>query len=294
MVTTTAKNGKVTATTTMMMVVVAAATAATLGLGWWSSSLFLPLQAFAASPANDDFDSATSIGSAATALPFADTSDTSEATTAADDPDCNGNGATVWYSFTPAENMYIGADTFGSDYDTTLSVYTGSRGALSQIACNDDYEGLQSKVRFDAITGQTYYLMIASFAGGPGGNLVFSVDVLPPPLTFDLTVDSVGKVDAKTGIATISGTFACSREAPGFFSVSLEQTIGRFKGSGSQFADFTCTNGMTKWSAEIQGDVLYVGGRANVSVFAIAFDEIHGEIVLDEASRTVRLMGGPR
>jgi hypothetical protein len=46
--------------------------------------------------------------------------------------------------------MGIEANTFGSDYDTTLSVYTGSRGALTQIACNDDADLLQSLVRFNA------------------------------------------------------------------------------------------------------------------------------------------------
>src|SRR6266496_217729 len=84
-----------------------------------------------AQPANDDFDSAAVIG----ALPFTDSISTAEATTADDDPFCNGNEHTVWYSFTPTQNERIQADTSGSDYDTTLSVYTGSRGALSQVGC---------------------------------------------------------------------------------------------------------------------------------------------------------------
>lgn len=280
-----ATNSQENVNRTWMYLSIGLMAAAVLGLG----SSFLPLQAFAATPANDDFDSATSVGAAV--LPFTDTLNTGEATTAADDPDCNGNGATVWYVFTPSENIHIGANTFGSDYDTTLSVYTGSRGALTQIACNDDSIGnTQSKVKFDAVAGETYYLMIASFAGGPGGNLLFSMDILPPPLTFDVTIDSVGKVDAKTGVATISGTFTCSREGSGFIDVSLQQTIGRSKGFGSEFTNFTC-DGVTKWSIPIQGNILFVGGRANVSAFAVAFDEINEEVVIDEASRTVRLMG---
>ena len=35
-------------------------------------------------------------------------------------------------------------DTFGSDYDTVLAVWTGSRGSLTNVACNDDSSGLQS------------------------------------------------------------------------------------------------------------------------------------------------------
>ena len=84
-----------------------------------------------AAPANDDIASATVIRK----LPFADGPlDTTEATTAPDDPDCVGNGPTVWYAFTPAADAFVLADTFGSDYDTTLSAYTDSPSSLTQIA----------------------------------------------------------------------------------------------------------------------------------------------------------------
>ena len=38
----------------------------------------------------------------------------------------------------PPTTAWVTADTFGSDYDTTLAVYAGSPGALSELACNDD------------------------------------------------------------------------------------------------------------------------------------------------------------
>ena len=106
-------------------------------------------QALAAPPGNDDFDNATAISS----LPFSDALDTTQATTASDDPDCVGNAHSVWYSFTPSTTMVVIGDTFGSDYDTTLSAYTGSRGSLTQIACNDDSGSLQSRISFSAAGG---------------------------------------------------------------------------------------------------------------------------------------------
>jgi hypothetical protein len=54
-----------------------------------------------AQPANDDIANATPI----TSLPFDDSLDTTEATMAPDDPDCFGNGPTVWYTFTPTEDV---------------------------------------------------------------------------------------------------------------------------------------------------------------------------------------------
>jgi hypothetical protein len=91
-------------------------------------------------PANDDFANAVVIG----ALPFTTSLNTSEAT-AVDDPpnDCLVDAHTVWYQFTATEDIRLNANTFGSDYDTGIAVYTGTPGALTLVACNDD-----------AITGQ--------------------------------------------------------------------------------------------------------------------------------------------
>ena len=133
---------------------------------------FSVFPAFAAAPSNDDFDDANVISE----LPFSDAVDTTGATTADDDPDCFGQGPTVWYEFTPEEDVNVRADTVGSDYDTTLSVYTGSRGDLTQIACNEDAVDLQSRVQFEAVAGETYFFMVGAFGGGPGGQLVFSAD----------------------------------------------------------------------------------------------------------------------
>jgi hypothetical protein len=90
---------------------------------------------------------------------------------------CTSDGATVWYVYTPSASGYINANTFGSDYDTTPSVYTGSPGTLTEIACSDDATSTASRVVIPLTAGVTYYFMVGSFFGGPGGNLVFNVDV---------------------------------------------------------------------------------------------------------------------
>jgi hypothetical protein len=155
-------------------------------------------------PANDDFDNSTEIPG----LPFAHAIDTRGATTAADDPQCFGQGPTVWYSFTPSADTRIDANTFGSNYDTTLSVYTGSRGALTQIECNDDAQGLQSQVLYDAIAGETYFFMVAAWDSGAGGDLTLSVDVSP---TVPGVIEFV-KIDADP---LAPGIQACRSAVPG-------------------------------------------------------------------------------
>ena len=128
--------------------------------------------------ANDAFDNATVVG----ALPFTDTIGTADATTAEDDPFCNGNEHSVWYAFTPTATTTIRADTVGSDYDTTLSVYTGSRGALSQVTC----ASFPAQVTFGVSANTTYYFMVASACcGGPGGTLAFTIS--GPPANDELS-----------------------------------------------------------------------------------------------------------
>ncbi len=109
-------------------------------------------------PLNDDVQSPTEV----LALPFQDYVNTRPATTAADDPYCVGQGPTVWYAWTAPADMRVEANTCGSTYDTTLSAYTGAPGALTQLACNDDSGGVQSRIRFDVSAGVQYLLMVGS------------------------------------------------------------------------------------------------------------------------------------
>ncbi|MGH3092421.1 MAG: hypothetical protein ACRDOG_08885 [Gaiellaceae bacterium] len=128
-----------------------------------------------APPGNDAIASTEVV----TGLPFTAGVSTLEATTAPDDPQCaGGSTASVWYSYTPPVSTWLTADTFGSDYDTTLSVYTGAAGSLVQVACNDDAGGPQSQVTLPAARGVTYYFMAAGLTSG--GVLAFHVDVRFP------------------------------------------------------------------------------------------------------------------
>ena len=241
--------------------------------------------AYAQPPSNDDFDAATAF----TTLPFTDAVDTTEATTADDDPDCVGNGHTVWYAFTPASDVEVTANTFGSDYDTTLSVYTGTRGALEQIACNDDSGSLQSRVAFDATGGTTYFLMVGSFFDSPGGSLVFNAFVLPPPLELGLTIDPTGEV-TRSGVATIHGTLTCSREAPGVPILgTIRQQLGKKVAVSSFLVTIDC-DGSESWSATAIGETAaFRKGNAQVVAAINYFDQDRAENVRARATRTVNL-----
>ncbi|GAP12617.1 membrane proteins related to metalloendopeptidases [Longilinea arvoryzae] len=122
------------------------------------------------SPLNDDINTPVIINN----TPFATELDTFGATRAIDDQpmlDCDlaPAEATVWYSFTPAQLGTLHADTIGSDYDTVLAVWTGSRGNLTLVACNDDRSitphDQDSELVATLDASNVYYLMVGKYNG---------------------------------------------------------------------------------------------------------------------------------
>ncbi|TLS35309.1 hypothetical protein [Pseudalkalibacillus caeni] len=133
-------------------------------------------------PPNDLCNSATVIA----ALPFTDTMNTCTATIDYNSPcfgDDTGDYFSVWYTYTPAVDMQINANTVGSDYDTVLSVFAGSCDNLQFVGCNDDGGGnYTSSISFAASAGVTYYFMIGGYFEVSCGDLVFNVlELIPPP-----------------------------------------------------------------------------------------------------------------
>src|SRR5262245_37771278 len=108
---------------------------------------------------NDACASATVV----TTIPYTDSVTTTATTTDAADPTpgCGGGsrGKSVWYRYTASTNSLLTADTNGSDYDTVLSVYTGSCGAFTPVpgGCDDDGGTIPAScVTFLAPAGTTY------------------------------------------------------------------------------------------------------------------------------------------
>ena len=246
----------------------------------------------AAPPTNDNFANATTVTEP---LPFTNSVDTTQATVEPTDPDsnCASPENTVWYSYTPSTSGFVQANTFGSDYDTVLSVWTGTSGNLSEVTCNDDTSGgttgVESRVIWNATASTTYQIMASTCCGGGsnGGQLAFTVDTSAPPFSIDDVTISGGKVTPKTGQAVISGSITCSN-GPGFVELDIfvSQRIGRAIVHADGFDEFECS-GTQPWSITVQpSDGLLVGGRAHVEADAFGPND---SFFFTEA--TVRLRG---
>jgi Tol biopolymer transport system component len=121
---------------------------------------------------NDRFAAARQVSG----VPFTARTDTRAATREPQEPgDCAPVGSsTVWYRYQPAEDVGLVADTFGTDYATTLGVYRGSKGgALTNVGCDTDARG-NAIVAFAAKQGVPYYFQVTGPTGG--GHLVFNLD----------------------------------------------------------------------------------------------------------------------
>jgi hypothetical protein len=243
--------------------------------------------ASAAPPANDDFDNATTI----TALPASVSVDMAEATAAGDDPtmSCNPDAPpfTVWYAFTPPTNMRLRLDVSFVETVFGVSVYAGSRGNLSEVAC---LIGADTRF-FDVAAGTTYYFMVWSFAP-----VVMHFDlseVLPPP-SIALDINAKGSVNPTTGVATVRGTVTCSRAVVlESVQVDLSQLFARrvtIVGSGFT-ENVPCTPSGNAWSVAVDGTNGRFGAGSATATARTQFCNAEGSCTLPSLTKSIRLRG---
>ena len=79
----------------------------------------------------------------------------------------------IWYNFTPLADDNYDISLCGSSYDTTLAVYLGCACPVgADIACNDDFCGLQSQVNVALVGGQCYKIRVGGFDTATGAGQI--------------------------------------------------------------------------------------------------------------------------
>jgi hypothetical protein len=71
----------------------------------------------------------------------------------------------VFYSFTACMDGSIDVSLCGSGYDTELAIFDAGQ---IELACNDDFCGLQSEIAFPVTGGEFYYIVVSGYYGGCG------------------------------------------------------------------------------------------------------------------------------
>jgi len=119
-------------------------------------------------PANDNFADALLISGTAGSVAATNAGASMET----GEPDHAGapGGRSVWFQWTATTTNEMSMTTAGSDFDTTLAVYTGtSVDALAEVASNDAFEeDGTSVVIFLPSAGTTYRIAVDGFPGAMG------------------------------------------------------------------------------------------------------------------------------
>lgn len=100
-----------------------------------------------------------------TGLPFSDTGATCDNSNDITLSCAASNANDVVYRYVATSTAFLTVSLCGSGYDSALGIYNSS---FVEIACNDDFCGLQSQIDFSATAGQTYYFVVDGFSTNCG------------------------------------------------------------------------------------------------------------------------------
>ena len=179
--------------------------------------------AFAAPPANDDFDSAIVIGS----LPLSDSVDNTEATLEIGEPQsCSAMPQSVWYSFTPTSDVVIRANMDGSSFsDTTLTIYEMVGPGFDGLSLRDCFT-FNGSITLGLNGGTTYYIQAGNLISGSGGDLHINLQVVPPPLNDNFAnATAVSNLPFDENVNTIPASFESDEPTPSCDFGNSDKTI---------------------------------------------------------------------
>ncbi len=129
-----------------------------------------------------------------------------------------GGGASIWYQWAAPQDGFLTVDTFGSDFDTVLAMYTGAAvDTLTEVASNDDAGSLQSELpNVPVVSGTVYSIAVDGF-GGASGNVTLTwsfwdgADTTPPTVTISTPLD--GATFVQNGV--VPADYTCADEVLG-------------------------------------------------------------------------------
>jgi hypothetical protein len=144
-----------------------------------NASLWLATATTNAPPANDNFASATTLSGPTISANGTNVNATKET----GEPNHGGDagGKSVWWNWMAPASGTVVIDTNGSNYDTTLGVYTGTAVNALTLVAGDNNGGpnLTSRVSFAATAGVVYQIAVDG-TGGASGTIQLNLALSAP------------------------------------------------------------------------------------------------------------------
>ena len=199
------------------------------GSGAASGPVVLNFNQFAGAPANNAFNSPILLTGTQGAFSGRNVGATEEG----GEPNHAGNvgGRSVWYRWTAPVTGEAVVDNMGSSFDTLMAVYTGTAfNNLALVAASDDVDPQTpfGRVRFNAVSGITYQIVVDGYNNGPGafnGSLAlhYSLFGTAPAndnfLSSQVIAGSEGRVTGRSHMATAEVDEPLKGGSPGGRSV---------------------------------------------------------------------------
>ena len=202
-----------------------------------------------AAPTNDNIENAVSINS----FPFSYSGTTIDATKQAGEPNSYLiNGATnhsVWFVYSPGTSGTAYFNTDGSDFDTTLTVYSSTGGAnfgsLVLVTQNDDKsdEILASEVSFSIDASLTYYIDLDGYGGATGNYFLRSGSVTADNVAPTIVLTNTAILGAQNGALNAGDTFT--------ITISLSESVALSLGGT---AIVNLSNGVSLTTSAVESD----------------------------------------
>ena len=163
----------------------------------------------------------------------------------------------------PTPGTAFTVDTFGSAFDTVLSVWSaqvvpqaifirGECGFLAEAAANLDAPGggLQSQLSFTADGSNDYFIVVEPHNNGPGGQMVLNVQATRPPIT--VTPAALVFSNQVVGTTSPSQTIIYQNNA------SVPVQISTVSITGSNAADFSIISQTCEGNSLVSGTNCFV------------------------------------
>ena len=218
--------------------------------------------AHAVPPANDAIAGAVVTTTDPSTVSF----DTTEATAAPADGRCVGDRS-VWFRFDAPTTRPLRMTTAGSDFDTRLAIFRGTRNDRSLVDCdNNNGPGKTSADRFRIVEGERYWVAVSSCCEPhPGGAATLTIGRVAEPGA-DLTVEGARSGEI-SGRLFVDGTIACHTPSEARLRVTVSQRVGDAVARGTTTRRLrSCDDGVRDWTAGIDSETGWAFGPGPVSV----------------------------
>ncbi|MEM7202711.1 MAG: VCBS repeat-containing protein [Planctomycetota bacterium] len=183
-------------------------------------------------------------------------------------------GNDVWFVYTAPTTGRATASLCGSslgfaDFDACLAAFSGTCGALAEIACNDDHCASAPEIAFPVVAGQSYYIAVGGSQGEIGMFFLAMFDpvhdecttAIPIGLGVTLGSNERATTSAMTGSCgmtndvwysvtpLVDDVLVASSCAPGF--AAFDTVLAAFAGSCGTLTEIACNDDTCGDASEI-------------------------------------------